>query len=315
MAGEQSSTSLFKKLRAEATPYKKITPMKRHLLLTISKDYTAQYSISFVESFFKNKDDLLIDLLYIAPNPRKNLALDSESGQNVSEAEHLAATYKRQGTEALNNAQNILQKYGFSPEQIRKDLYFKQFSTVQDIIYYSHKGSYDALLLGRRGISFLEELLEDSVSKQVLNEKIDFPLWICRKPEKNRQNILLCADGSPESLRVADHVGFIMQNQTEHKITIFHIQNNSSYNATEIIKKTKEQIINNNFPQHLIEEKVAQGKNIGQTIFNHALNNNYAVIAMGRTGEHQSGISKFFMGSTSSYIFKNLDKVSLWVCK
>ena len=290
-------------------------PMKRHLLLTLSKNYTAQYGISFLNYFFKNKEKLLIDLLYIAPNPRKNTPINPQSGLSLSEIENLKSTYKRQGSETLENARNKLLKYGFSLTQIKTDLHFKQFSTAQDIIYHAHKGSYDALVLGRRGISFLEELLEDSVSKQVLNEKIDFPLWICRKPEKNRQNILLCADGSPQSLRIADHVGFIMQNQTEHKITIFHIQNNSSYNATEIIKKTKEQIINNNFPQHLIEEKVAQGKNIGQTIFNHALNNNYAVIAMGRTGEHQSGISKFFMGSTSSYIFKNLDKVSLWVCK
>ncbi|WP_457570966.1 universal stress protein [Desulfovulcanus sp.] len=289
--------------------------MKKHLLITVSKDHTVQYAVCFVAYFFKNKKDLLIDLLYIAPDPRKNISLDSNAGQNVSEAEHLAAIYKRHGFEALNKARNMLLEYGFYAEQIKKDFQFKHTSTAQDIVYCAQSGLYDALLLGRRGISLLEELIEDSVSKQVLNQKTDCPFWICRKPEKNRQNILLCADGSPESLRVADHVGFIMQKQAEHRITIFHVQNNSSHDATEIMNKTKEQIKNNNFPEHLIEEKVVQGKNIGRTILNHALNNNYAVIAMGRTGGHQSAISKLFMGSTSSYIFKNLDKVSLWICK
>lgn len=289
--------------------------MKKHLLITVSKDYTVQYAICFLAYFFKNKKDLLIDLLYIAPNPRKNIVLDSSAGQNVTEAKHLAATYKRHGFETLHKAQNMLLEYGFCAEQIKEDLQFRQTSTAQDIVYYARSGFYDALLLGRRGISLLEELIEDSVSKQVLNKKIDFPLWICRKPEKNRQNILLCTDGTPESLCVADHVGFIMQKHTEHKITIFHVQNNSSTAVSEIINKTKKQLVSNHYPEDMIEVKVVRGKNTGHTILKYALNNNYAVIAMGRTGGHQNTMSKLFMGSTSSYIFKNLDRVSLWVCK
>ena len=94
---------------------------------------------------------------------------------------------------------------------------------VGDIAKEGKIGHYDAVVLGRRGYLVFECFLQDSVTREILDRKIDFPIWVCRQFEENRKNVLLCVDGSKQSLHIADHVGFVLKDEEEHTVTILHI--------------------------------------------------------------------------------------------
>jgi nucleotide-binding universal stress UspA family protein len=289
-------------------------PMKKHLLLTISHDQTALDAVRFASTFFRNKEQAEITLLYIAPNPKQNLDYSDNSGDMVTDMERLSASYQKKGNAALHKAAELLVSGGFDPDTVKTSLIFRSVSTATDIAVQANKGMYDAVLLGRRGLSLLEELVEESVSKKILEEGSQSPLWFCRKPEPERENVLLCTDGSRESLCIADHIGFMLEHEPEHRITILNVQDGSKDQSEAYIAGARQELINNNIPEERINALVIPGKNPSRIIMDQALKNNYAAIGMGRRGRGNTGLSRLFMGSTTQNILKSLEKVSLWVC-
>jgi len=289
--------------------------MERHLLLTVNASHTHQHASRFVNYFLKNDKHTRVTLFYVAPNPHLNVDLAHNALSNINEAEILAATYKRKGNQALKIARELLIDNGFPKEMIETKLHLKHYGTAMDIIQEAEKGYYDAVLLGRRGLSMFEELLDDSISKHLLREEITFPLWICKEPEAGRKNILLCADGSKESLRVADHVGFMLAENDRHDVTLFHVCDKDKEKIALSFDATRAALIANDFPPDRIHEKVTHCADIAQTILKYALDNNFAAIAMGTTGAGQKSLKSLFMGSVCMSIFKSLQKVSLIVSR
>jgi nucleotide-binding universal stress UspA family protein len=289
--------------------------MERHLLLTVNAYHTHQHASRFVNYFFKGDTNTRLTLFYVAPNPHMNVDLTRDALSNINEADTLAATYKRKGNQALTVAKKLLIDNGFPPDKIETKLQLKHYGTAMDIIQEAEKGYYDAVLLGRRGLSMFEELVDDSISKHILREEINFPLWICKEPEAGRKNVLLCADGSEESLRVADHVGFMLAESDRHEVTLFHVCDKDRKKVDISFDAARTALIAAGFPPEKIHEKVDRCGNVPQAILDHALANNYAAIAMGTTGAGQKYLKSIFMGSVCMTIFKSLRKVALIVSR
>ncbi|WP_462324320.1 universal stress protein [Desulfoplanes sp.] len=289
--------------------------MERHLLLTVNAYHSHQHASRFVNYFLKGETGTRLTLFYVAPNPHMNVDLTKDALSNITEADTLAATYKRKGNQALSRAKALLIGNGFPKEMIETKLQPKQYGTAMDIIQEAERGYYDAVLLGRRGLSMFEELVDDSISKHILREEINFPLWICKEPEAGRKNVLLCADGSEESLRVADHVGFMLAPSDRHEVTLFHVCDTDKKKIAISFDAAKTALVAAGFPPARIHEKVERCGNVAQTILDYALANNYAAIAMGTTGAGQKYLKSIFMGSVCMSIFKSLQKVSLIVSR
>jgi len=289
--------------------------MERHLLLTVNAYHSHQHASRFANYFLKGDTNTRLTLFYVAPNPHMNVDLTRDAMSNINEADTLAATYKRKGNQALARARKLLIDNGFPQDKIETKLQLKNFGTVMDIIQEAEKGYYDAVLLGRRGLSMFEELVDDSISKHILREDINFPLWICKEPEAGRKNVLLCADGSEESLRVADHVGFMLAESDRHEVTLFHVCDKDQKKIDISFDAARTALVAAGFPLEKINEKVDRCGNVAQTILDYALSNNYAAIAMGTTGAGQKYLKSIFMGSVCMTIFKSLSKVSLIVSR
>ncbi len=289
--------------------------MERHLLLTVNAYHTHQHASRFVSYFLKDEKHTRLTLFYVAPNPHQHMDFSQDATRNITEADTLAATYKRKGLQALARAKELLISNGFPPEMIDTKLHLKHHGTAMDIIQEAAKGYYDAVLLGRRGVSMFEEMLGDSVSKNILTGDIDFPLWICKEPEAGRKGILLCADGSEQSLRIADHVGFMFAESQNHDVTLFHVCDKDRKKIDLSFEATRSALIDNDFPQERIHEKIVSCDNVAPTILNYALDNRFAAIAMGTTGAGQRSLKNLFMGSVCMSIFKSLRKVALFVSR
>lgn len=281
--------------------------IKKHFLLAVSKDSTHQYGVRFLSYFFGNKNDVLVDVLNVT---HKNQGSGYFSGG-------LQETSLKTEKSFLGQVRQRMIDFGFPAENIRTEARAGAISTAQDIIAHGRKGLYDALVLGRRGLTLLESLIQDSVSSKVLDEQCDLPLWICREPERQKKNVLLCTDGSRQSLNTADHVGFVLEAAPDSTITVLHVSTGAGEKQQEILDNTVAEILNNGYPRESIITLALEGSNPAEVILKYARINNFAVIAMGRKCQTspRTGFSRFFVGSVSSDVLKNLERASLWICR
>jgi nucleotide-binding universal stress UspA family protein len=290
--------------------------MNKHLLVTVSEDYSAMHGLRFVGHFLHDKQDIKITLFLTAPSPSPT---NFEPAANANpEAEERQFRLREQRSQSIiAKAQEILTRFGFSPDQIDSKLVFSRRSKVTDIAQEAQQGLYDAVVLGRRGVSWLEEALGESVTRGLLEETLSFPFWICRKPDAERRNVLLCVDGSPPSMRMADHVGFMLSTQEAHEVTLFRIvrPNAVSRRAAEsIFEECRLILLDNGVAPEQINVKVAHESNVAHSILHAAEQGRYAAVAIGRTGVGGGLINRLFMGSASSTLFRELTGAGLWVC-
>jgi hypothetical protein len=167
-------------------------------------------------------------------------------------------------------------------------------------------------------LSWLEEaFFDESVSKGLLEKKADFPLWICRRPEQERKDVLLCLDGSDAAFRMADHVGFVLGQERRHSVTLLAVKKPGAAlkEATEsILSRGREHLMNNSFPGEMIKTRVVEAGNVAKAILREAEQGRFAAVALGRRGRDQGIFKNIFMGSVSTFLFQELEKTALWVC-
>ncbi len=283
--------------------------MNKHLLLTISDDHSALFGVRFTGFFFENLDELQITLFYTATTPE--VVLHNTTDHRLSEQQ--ARGREMRGKAALEYGKEVLMRHGFLEHQINSKLYFGTQSKTSDIILEADRGLYDAVVLGRRGVSWLEEAMGQSVTRDMLEASLGFPFWICRRPDPERANVLLCVDGSAPSLRMTDHVGFMLAHQPRHNITLLTVNNdNLNLDTEHIVTNCKEILYENGIPPNRVTACSTDSANVAATILEMADKGNYAVVALGRTGG--TSLQRFFMGTTSSILFNQLTGAVLWIC-
>ena len=286
--------------------------MDRHILLTVSDDHSALQAARFVSGFFADGQHPSLTLLYVASNPKAGLT-EEEIIQDYGNLSRREAQTKSLAQIALDRAEEMLLGKHFPKANIHKKITFKQLGTAKDIIQEGVTGMYDAIALGRRGLSRLEELIDDSVSRQVFTTAMEIPLWICRSHEKPAPNVLLCTDGSPASLRCADHVGFMLKNNPDHEITLLHVATHaSSAVPEEAIAGAVHMLEENGISTSRIHRKIVKGGSIADAILSEAQQGGYGVLATGRTGRGESR-SLHLLGSVSMHLLKHLESATLWI--
>lgn len=286
--------------------------MDRHVLLTISDDYSCLHGVRFVTGFFDDTRHLRLTLLYVATSPKTRLT-QTEIAKDYDNLSKREAEAKNQAQAALDHAEELLIHKHFPKENIHKKITFKQFGTAGDIIQEGITGMYDAIALGRRGLTRLEEFLGDSVSRQLISTPLDIPLWICRDQKTPCEHVLLCTDGSPASLRCADHVGFMLKDEPRHQITLLHVPTHrSTAQAQEILTRTRRMLEENGIPTTRMSERIITDSSPAEAILRLAREEKYALLATGRTGLGETH-SQHLLGSVSMFLVRNLDVSTLWV--
>lgn len=291
--------------------------MEKHVLVTVSEQKSAFYGVRFMGHLFSNKEEMRITLFYTAPRPPAVWA-GERTHESVTESERQAKQYERKGQDALETAKKELIKLGFKQDKIGTKLQVRRFSKVEDIIQEGAQGLYDAVVLGRRGLSLIEAAFDESVTKEILVEKVNFPIWFCRMPDLKRKNVLVCVDGSEPSRRMADHVGYILGEEKSQEVTLLVVKRPGGKQKEDpetVLSKSKEVLLSDGFPSELAKTKVIEARNVSDTILKEADQGKLAAVALGRTGAGQGVLKKIFMGSVSDTLFRELKGAALWVCQ
>ncbi|MBW2128889.1 MAG: universal stress protein [Deltaproteobacteria bacterium] len=288
--------------------------MQKSLLVTISEDPRSLNSIRCIAQLFPQKKDVKLTLFYVTPKPPSVL-----QGEGVRGSLRAAKVQERQWSEtgkgALEAAREEALALGFTEEGLEMKLKKGMVSKVTDIVHEGERGQYDAVALGPRGLSWFEGVFGQSVSRDLLQKKMSFPLWICRGGGKGRKNILLCLDGSELAYRAADHVGFILADQLHHRVTLLQVEKTRKAQKEEesIFQRAEELLKENGFPPDQTDRKVLEETNIAKAIMKESEEGKYAAVAVGRAGLGRGMMDMLFYGSVCDRLFNELKEPALWI--
>ena len=291
--------------------------LPRKLLIAVTGDMASQSSLRFVSGFCIDKTDMGATLFHVTTNPEATWS-DDGSPSLTPEAAKQAATVKRKGREVLREAREFLVRQGFDDQALDVKLQPKRSgSAFRDIVHEGMAGNYDAVVLGHGGYTLFDAVLRGSVSKSLLDLPWGAPLWICRRPGQDRRNVLVCVDGSDQSLRAADHVGFMLAPQPEHAVHVLHVHDPAKVDPLEyedVMRQARDILAENGVGPERVTELVHRGSNPLRIITEAMARGGYAAVAVGCTGADRPPWQRLFMGSVSMALFKSLDETALWVC-
>jgi len=283
--------------------------MEKHLLVTLSERQDGLFGVRFIGNFFTNKEGMKITLLYTTPKAPG--IWESDPGSDFQRRKS-----ETEGRQALDMAKAELVKNGFGPDQVISKLQGRRVSKVMEIIHEGAKGMYDAVVLGRRGLSWLEHSFDESVTRGLLEKTCDFPIWVCRRPDLDRQNVLACVDGSVASDRMVDHIAHILHQESEQSITFLAVGKKgriADKDLDTILSKSREMLISSGFPSDRIHLKGVEEGSVSKVILKEADEGRFAAVAVGRTGTGQGLLEKIFVGSVSRTLFQELEGAALWL--
>ena len=292
--------------------------MKKHFLATVSNDYDQLTGLEFVCSFFKKLSEHQVTLLHIcrldAGNTNKALLeMWAHPDERISGKPTIGAR------KALDKATEMLSQSKMLVDSMMTKTFAERYGKIKDILNESSSGLYDAIILGKRASYTLQWFFErpaDETAKAIIQDSsLNTPLWICPEPESGRKNVLVCVDGSEQSFRAVDHVGYILSLQDQHNITLFMVDNGSGLNSDTIFQKSIKILGDHAIANERIRTETTWGLNIAGTITSYAEKSNFAAIAAGLHGVNEGFMKRMSLaGGTTSSLIERAEKVALWCC-
>jgi len=308
--------------------------MQRKILAAVDGSVYSSNILHYLGRLFEGQRDFLLHLLYIVPGGSLG------SGREWLDELEILTMLKPEARDRyaaagryLQNATQQLGRLGIAPEQITTQVQLSRVDVAGDILNEARKGLYDALVIGRRGLSKLEELVIGSVSTSILDKCHDVPLWIVDGQVDSRR-FLLPVDGTPHSLKAIDHLCFILKDNPHAEVTLFNSPAMFAHKPEIVPQNFYEQwgkewcdlhlsgpdslfhapeqlLLESGFPAARIHRLYTRlGLYPSRQIVRQALIDDFGTIVIGRRGaEAKKGIFK----GVSDQVLYMAEKVAIWI--
>lgn len=308
--------------------------MGKKILLGVDDSVHAKNAVSYATQIAPCIKDLSYLLLNIQNRVSQFLEEEAKTGFKAKTA--LEKAIKQNEERSLG----MLEKYkaqmiasGIDASRIALKSLPRKTSLAHDILNYAQEGLYDAVLVGRRGISWIQEMFSESLSEELADRSRLIPVWVV-DGEVSCSKIMIATDGSESSLRAVDHLSFMAGHNQDVRITLFHVvpklKDFCRISFDEADKELEEVLIQGNkrcvenFMLHAFKKfkdagieknqieirEVATMMNVGKAIVEEAQNGDYGTVIIGRRGINKA----FHIGSVSQYVLDNMSNRAVWLC-
>ena len=196
--------------------------MERNILAAVDGSVFSFNALRYLGQLFTDLDDISVHLLYVLPS--QPLAIGSEWVQEKDRLLSLSPAMRARYAGAkrfMEEAVLQLGRRGIAPQQVSCHVQLARTGVAADIIFEAKKELYDALVIGRRGVGAIEEMICGSVSSTAAQQCFELPIWVV-DGKVNARKFLLPVDTSFNSLKAADHLGFILQGNPYAEIFLLH---------------------------------------------------------------------------------------------
>lgn len=308
--------------------------MDRKILVTVDGSVHSNNTLEYLSQLFVNQKNIsfeLISFVFLGTLPSGHELLGEKEILNIVGPKIKSSV--KTAEHHLSKGIKQLVKSGISDERCSSRVKLYRANLAASIINEARAGYYDSLVIGRRGLSKLEELVLGSVSSEALKKNHSLPMWIVDGKIES-QKILLPVDGSPETLQAVDHLAFIVADNPDAEITLFHskalLANHHELSQEECMKhldqdwcdtklqneethlNVPEQIlIDNGFPAERIKRlETSKGIYPSRQIVRQAFIDGFGTIVMGRRSSQKG---KGLWGSVSEKVIAMSENIAVWI--
>ena len=239
---------------------------------------------------------------------------------------------KKKAQAFLNDAKNILVKARFSENKVGLILQERKVGIARDILKECTLG-YDAVVVGRKGLSKLEDIFLGSISTKVVQGVKNLPVWVIGG-EIASKKMLIAVDSSKNSWKAVDYVGKFAAH-TRGELTLFHALRSVSLGFVDDVvlrdEDTEQQLleeIDRDIPRMfrsykellvksgVVADRISSKAVLHSTsragdILQEAQEGGYGTIVMGRRG--LSKVREFLMGRVTSKVLSRADGFAVWI--
>lgn len=293
--------------------------MKKHFLVTISNDtqnlFGARFACSFFNSTAAQHALTLLHIYRLDSNDMEKALCEMWNNPEDDPDKRISFGAKR----AIEKCRQLLNGCSFAIDQVITKTVAERYGKVKDILSEGRNGLYDAIILGRRATYALQWMFErpgDEVAHAMIRDGCcTSPLWICPEAEPGRKNVLLCLDGSADSLRAVDHVGYILADQHQHTVTLFHVENGAGDEAGELFARAERILNDHGIGGERIRRENTWGLTVAGAILGESARGGYAAVAVGLHGREHGLLKEFNLaGGTTAKLISKIEKTALWCC-
>ncbi len=195
--------------------------MKKDILIAIDGSTYSNQSLNYLSTLFRKEPEVHFHLhtwitatasiMPSAADARGSL-IPPGGGQGKKEAAARRALQKSTGR---------LERAGIPEDRIHSSINVSGYNIGATIQQTAEKKMYDSIVVGRRGLGGIGEMLMGSVSTTLFRNCHEIPLWII-DGEVTSTNFLVPLNGSPNSLMATDHLCHIFHKRTDIHICLFH---------------------------------------------------------------------------------------------
>jgi len=196
--------------------------MEKKLLIAVDGSVYSSNTLHYLEQLFANLDDIRLHLVSVVscnPSETARQWLDEKELFNILRPEEQKRC--RTARKFLHNAVDRLARNGIRQDKVTTEVKISTTTPAAEVLNVARQGMFDALVLGRRGVSKLEELIMGSVSSTLFEKCHDVPIWIVDGQVDSRK-FLVPVDGSHFTLKAVDHLCYMLQDNPYAEITLFH---------------------------------------------------------------------------------------------
>jgi nucleotide-binding universal stress UspA family protein len=308
--------------------------MEKHILIAIDNSRPSIDVVNYASQLNTAIPPITFTLLHVQPAISTYLTEDAQRKPSARRAlEKIAAENEKKSEELLKEAAQRLISKGVRESAIHQMTLPRGKGVADDLLSYASTKMVGAILVGRRGTSYLKQWFVGSVTANLVEHSKVIPIWVV-DGQVQSNDILLSVDGSQSALRALDHLSFMLSGQPDSAIQLIHVrpilQDYCEIKLDEDNTKAAQSIIwdddqncmddfhsqaitvlkKNGFDISKMKLETLEGNlSVTRAIIGYARENDFGTIVMGRRGKGQSS----FFGSVSRGLFQRVENMSLWI--
>ena len=307
--------------------------MEKKILLVVDGSIHSTRAVTYAARISSVVKELTYTLFYVQPTVSQFLLDEAEASLKAR------AELKRIIRKNAEFAKTILKKHktrligmGIGEKRVETVTQQKMMGIARDILEYAQQGLYDAILVGRRGLSRLQKTFMGSTAAKLVEHSRVVPVWVVDGDVKSMK-VMLAVDGSETSLRAVDHLGFMVGGNEKIKVILFHVTprlrdycvidfDEKESEVDQVIAQGARRCIDHFYSharrkfeeaglqENQIELKVVKRTmDVGKAILDEAKKGKYGTVVIGRRGVGKA----FFMGSVSRHVLDKISERAVWV--
>ena len=307
--------------------------MEIKILLAVDGSTCSNQAIEYVATLFSSRPEVKIHILYCSGSSCSVLPEPEDPANSLMPTNHKFDRQQATGFRYLQKAEEKLITLGFSADRLTSTTVHGGASVAKSLKNYGEKHLADSIVVARRGLGVVGEMLMGSVSAELFKKCRSIPLWIIDGQVQSKR-ILVPVDGSVFSLMAVDHLAHIFAGRDDISFFFFHTRSFLSSHIQCVPEDyysrwgkewcdthlRGKNCLFNGPVQLLLDSGIAQGAihtlpeptalEESMSIINHARKNNCGTIVMGRRKE---GLARGLMGSVSSRTILQTQDMALWL--